>query len=222
MLVISLGGSVIVPNKVRLEYIEKFRNFMDSFEDKIAVVVGGGSTAREYISVGREFGFDENMLDEMGIRATRLNAMLLITPETYPRVPITVEEAVMALRIYKNVVMGGTEPGHTTDGVALLLAERLHVDRVINVTSVGGIYDRDPKKYDDAKIIRKMSYESAEKILLERTMGAGLNVPIDILALKIAERSRIKIYVVPEDLDNLMKAIRDENFQGTVIEESDS
>ncbi len=221
MLIISLGGSVIAPNGLRTEYIEKFRNFMDSLAENLIVVVGGGKIARNYISAGRNLGFDESFLDEIGIHATRLNAMLLITPRTYPRVPITIGEAIIASKTYKNVVMGGTEPGHTTDGVTLLLAERLRVDRVINITSVGSIYNKDPRMHSDAKIIPKMSYKAAKEMILNRKMDAGAKVPLDLLAIKIAERSKIKIYIVPDNLDNLMKAVNDEFFQGTIIGESD-
>ena len=149
--------------------------------------------------------------------ATRLNAKLLITPRTSPRIPESVDEAVELSAIYKNVVMGGTEPGHTTDGVALLLAERMGENYVINVTSVGGIYDRDPKKHVDAKLIARMSYEEAMDILTSRRMDAGLNIPLDILALKIAERSKIKIYVVGKDIDNIKRVISGGDFQGTVV-----
>ena len=217
MLVISLGGSILSKGEMDLNYIKKFREFMDSLNEKVFLVVGGGRVAREYISAGKEMGFDEYFLDKIGIVVTRLNGMLFITPQTYPQIPETVEEAIIASRSYKNVVMGGTEPGHTTDAVSLLLAEKLHVKRVINITSVGGVYNRDPAKFKNAEIIKEMSYGDAKKMILTRMMGAGLNIPFDLLAIKIAERSRIKIYVVPEDIENLKKVIKNEDFKGTVI-----
>ena len=217
MLVISLGGSVIWNNGINLDYIKRFRELMDSLKEKVFLVVGGGKTARDYITMGKSLGFDEYLLDQMGIMATRLNAMLFITSQTCPKIPQTVDEAMIASQSYKNVVMGGTEPGHTTDAVSLLLAEKLHAKMVINITSVGGIYDHDPTRFKDAKIIKELSYEDAKKMILERTMEAGLNIPFDLLALKIAERSGIKIYVVPKDIENIKKVINNEDFKGTVI-----
>ena len=217
MVVISLGGSTIFGDVVDIDYIKKFREFMDSWDGKIYLVVGGGKTAREYISLGKNLKMSEYILDKIGIMATRLNSTLFITEKTYPVVSTGIEEAIMGGKIYKNVVMGGTEPGHTTDGVSLLLAERFGEKKVINITSVGGIYDKDPKTYKDAKIIRKMSYFEAKKLLMERKMDAGLNIPIDLLSLKIAERSGIEIRIVGKDIENLKKAINDEDYEGTVI-----
>ncbi len=213
----SLGGSIVWKNGINLDYIKKFREFMDSLNEKVFLVVGGGRTARDYINAGKEMGFDEYYLDKMGIAATRLNAMLFITSLTYPQIPENVEEAIIASQTYKNVVMGGTEPGHTTDAVSLLLAEKLHAKSVINITSVGGIYDLDPEKFKDAKIIKKMSYENAKKMIMAKMMDAGLNIPFDLVAIKIAERSNIKIYIVPENIENIKKVIENEDFQGTVI-----
>ena len=50
-IVISLGGSVIIPNKVDLEYLEKFKQFILKLKKnhKIIIVTGGGKTARNYI-----------------------------------------------------------------------------------------------------------------------------------------------------------------------------
>ncbi len=217
MVVISLGGSIVAGESTDVEYIKRFRKFMDDVPDKLFVVVGGGNTARRYIETAKSLGYNEYLLDRIGIESTRLNAMLLITSKTAPKIPKTVDESIMLSKIYKNVVMGGTEPGHTTDGVALLLAERAGEKYVVNMTSVGGIYDKDPKTHSDAKIIREMSYERAKSIITGKRMDAGLNVPIDLLALKIAERSNIKIYVIGKDLENLMRVIKGEDFKGTVI-----
>ena len=217
MVVISLGGSTIFGEAVDVDYIKKFREFMDSYREKIYLVVGGGKTAREYISLGKNLKMNEYTLDKIGIMATRLNSYLFITEKTYPDVATSIEETIIAGKMYKNVVMGGTEPGHTTDGVSLLLAERIGEKKVINITSVGGIYNKDPKIHKNAKIIKKMRYEDAKKLLMERKMDAGLNIPIDLLSLNIAERSEIEIRIVGKDIENLKRAINDEDYKGTVI-----
>ncbi len=217
MVVISLGGSIVAGNDSNNQYLRDFRDFMETCHEKLYIVVGGGALAREYIKRARELGMDEYTLDEIGIMATRMNAKLMITENTYPEIPESIAAAVKAGKTYKNVVMGGTEPGHTTDGVALLLAEKLREKMVINMTSVGGIYDRDPKRHSDAKLIERMSYNDAKSMFYSPRMDAGLNIPVDLLAIKIAERSSINLYIVNRDIENLVKVIKNEDFKGTVI-----
>ena len=219
MVVISLGGSIVCGEKIDVEYIKKFRNFLKEYSKnlKIFLVVGGGKTARDYIGAGTTLDIDQFTLDRIGIAASRLNATLFLGSYSYPKVAENIEEAVFASRSYNVILMGGTEPGHTTDGVSLLLAEKLGEKIVVNMTSVGGIYDKDPRRYDDAKIINKMSYKDAEKMFFERKMGAGLNLPFDLISLKIAERSGIKICIIGKDIDVLKKVILDGQCVGTVI-----
>ena len=219
MVVISLGGSIVCGEKIDVDYIRRFRKFLEeqSKNSKIFLVVGGGKTAREYIGAGSGFGIDQYTLDRIGIAASRLNASLFLGPYSYPKVAESVEEAVFASKSYNVVLMGGTEPGHTTDGVSLLLAEKLGESMVINMTSVGGIYDRDPTQYPDARLIKELSYEDAEKMFFERKMDAGLNLPFDLISLKIAERSRIKICIVGREIETLKRVIVDGQCVGTII-----
>ncbi len=219
MVVISLGGSIVAGREIDVKYIQEFRQFLreESRQRKIFVVVGGGATARKYIAAGKELGLDQFTLDEIGVLATRLNAHLLLGGYSYPMVAKSVEEACAASSSYNVVVMGGTEPGHTTDAVSLLLAEKLGEKRVINMTSVGGIYDKDPRKYKDARLIRRMSYQDAKNMFMKEKMNAGLNIPFDLLSLKIAERSGIEIVIVGREIATVKEVINGGNYQGTVI-----
>ena len=219
MVVISLGGSIISREEIDEEYIFEFRRFLERMgkKEKLYVVVGGGKTARRYIHAAQRIGMDQYTLDVIGILATRLNASLLLGRYSYPKVAESIDEAYMAGKNYNIVIMGGTEPGHTTDAVSLLLAERAGEKRVINMTSVGGIFDKDPKTNEDAKLILRLSYGEAEKLFLNRKMNAGLNLPFDLLSLKIAERSGIEIVIIGKDLLSLEKVIKGEEFRGTVI-----
>jgi len=126
MLVISYGGSILAPEEIDTGFISRVAELLKKAEGSVYVVVGGGEIAREYIERGRELGANESLLDEIGILATRMNAYLLLSAlgsEAYPRVAESIDEAITAKQ--RIVVMGGTVPGHTTDAVAALLAERL-------------------------------------------------------------------------------------------------
>ncbi len=219
MVVISLGGSIVYGDSIDYSYISSFRNFLKEFSKnhKIFLVVGGGRIARDYISIASKLNVDQFTLDRIGIMASRINASLFLGDYSYPKIAESIEEAIIASRVYPVVLMGGTEPGHTTDGVSLLLAEKAREDMVINMTSVGGIYDKDPNKYRGARIIKSMSYVDAEKMFLDRNMNAGLNLPFDLISIKIAERSKIRICITGKSVDELKKVIENGECKGTII-----
>src|SRR5439155_1224780 len=77
--VVSLGGSVLVPGDDDARYLRDLAALlMDvSARVKLFVVTGGGRIARYYIETGRALGIGEPTLDEFGIAVTRLNARLL-------------------------------------------------------------------------------------------------------------------------------------------------
>ncbi|MGC8496907.1 MAG: UMP kinase [Thermoplasmata archaeon] len=223
-IVISLGGSVVVPDTVDTGYIESFTALLKTYKNKrFCVVVGGGKTARVYIKAARLRGENEYMLDKIGIFATRLNASILLTylrDLAYPKIPATVDEAAENLDNYSVVVMGGTEPGHTTDAVSVLLAERLNCKRVINATAVDGIYNIDPKKDKNAMLLKKIDYKEAVSLTVSESINAGPNVVLDLLSIKLAERSNIEIDVINgKNLDNFKNCIENRQFHGTVLGE---
>jgi len=213
--VISLGGSIF--SKEGERYLETFISGIKK-ERKYAIVVGGGPQARERISWLRKMGVGEYQLDMMGIHFTRVNALSLsLALGEIEEVPTTIDAAVRDFKIYGKVIMGGTEPGHTTDAVSLLLAEAIGSRTVINVTNVDGLYDRNP---DDpgARRLKEASYVRAIKMLSEEKRRAGANFPLDILSLNIARRSEIKIKIVSfKDMENVFNCIKGKRYEGTVI-----
>src|SRR2546426_5719804 len=77
--VVSLGGSVLVPGDDDARYLRSLAGLLRdvSMRVKLFVVTGGGRIARYYIETGRSLGIGERTLDEFGIAVTRLNARLL-------------------------------------------------------------------------------------------------------------------------------------------------
>jgi len=180
------------------EYAMVLRDLTSS-DHTVFVVVGGGATARDYIRRARAFGADEAFCDLLGIAVTRLNARLLIAAlgsAAYPVPPETQEDASVAALSGRIVVMGGTTPGHTTDAVAAILAEYVHADILIDATSTDGIYTKDPKKHPDAVKLDELSPAHLVKIIADEKMAAGANLPLDMLAAKIIERSGILTVVL--------------------------
>jgi uridylate kinase len=213
--VISLGGSLISLNES--DYIKEVANLIKtaSKDFDLYIVVGGGKLAREYIQVARKFCNDERYLDRLGIMATRLNAML-INSFFKKEIPESIENAA---KMAPPVIMGGTTPGHSTDAVAAMLAREIKAECLIIATDVDGIYDKDPKKYKDAKKLDRISIKELRKMAGEEWKKAGESAVIDAIACKIIEEEKIETFVVNgKKLDELENAIYGKKFNGTVVE----
>ena len=183
-----------------------------------AVVTGGGEAARRYIDFARNLGADQSTLDELGTDAARINAKLLIVAlsrSSYPYPPHTLEEAVKASSTGKVVVAGGFQPGQSTNAVAALLAERLSATLLVNATDVEGVYNRDPKRHSDAKLLREVTVAELRRIL-EGEIYAGTYELMDPLALKIIERSKIPTRIIRCSVEAIGDALRGRDI-GTLI-----
>ncbi len=220
-IVLSLGGSVLMKD-FNAERIKRFAEAIEDIakENKIFVVVGGGKVARDYIRTAKLLGADNTLCDYMGVEVTRLNAMLLCsTLKSAPKIiPRDFREAYELSLNHDIVVMGGTFPGHTTDATSALLAEFVNADLLLNATSVDGIYSDDPKKNPKAKRFERIKADDLLKIILRLSSEAGGNYPLDILAIKIIQRSKIKALVFLGEPDNIRRAARGEFEIGTLIE----
>jgi uridylate kinase len=223
--VVSIGGSVLLTGEGDIGYLEALAALLARLGRTIPLVVttGGGRTAREYIHLGRSLGLTEFELDELGIDVTRLHARLLagrIGPPTPSSPPGSVREAVDASRRGSPVVLGGTEPGHTTDGVASLVAVRLRAARLVNATDVKGVYDSDPRTNRAARRIDRLAWPEFRRMVHAATTGeAGQTFLFDRLGADALSRAGIPLYVVAgRDLPNLEAAIVDRPFEGTRIE----
>jgi len=219
-IVISIGGSVILSDDLDISFFKKLTVLLKkiSKQYKVYIVIGGGKTARTYIKLGRNLNFSEELLDQIGIDITRINAKLFtnILGISNRDIPRTTDDA-------KNidtsiVVMGGTTPGHSTDLVSAELAEKTEASKLIIATNVDGVYDEDPNEYKDAKQLKEVSIQHLIDKYGADWKTAGKNVIIDGPALNIIKRSKIPTFVLNgKRLDELEKAIADQSFCGTVI-----
>jgi uridylate kinase len=118
----------------------------------------------------------------------------------FPQVPKSFEELSIAISSHKIVVMGGLQPGQSTTSVAITVAEYIKAERLVILTDVDGIYDKDPNLYKDAKLIEKISYDSLQKLILEPSIdtqaAAGEYRIFDAVSLQILKRSRVNVFVI--------------------------
>ncbi|PKL62005.1 MAG: UMP kinase [Methanomicrobiales archaeon HGW-Methanomicrobiales-2] len=226
-IVISLGGSVLVPS-LESNNISRYVSVLERIAGKcrIFIVVGGGGEARRYIRVARDLGVGEATADELGILVTRLNARLLVAglgDAAYPRVAENYTEAKEFAETGRIVVMGGITPAQTTDAVSAVLAESVGADLLINATSVNGIYSADPKKDAGAVRHEHLTPQELLDIITGARMNAGANIVLDIVAGKVIERSGIPLLVLDgRDPENLYRAIVEGAYVGTIVCEESS
>ena len=223
-IVAAIGGSILVQDYSSdkfLEYSEILKEL--SKEHEIFVVVGGGRPARDYIGVARELGAGEAKCDDIGIEVTRVNAKLLLLglgDYAYQKVPHNFREALEYSASGKIIVMGGTEPAHSTDAVSAILAEFVQADILINLTSVDGMYTKDPKKFDDAELISEITASDMMEFIKNQDVKAGTYEFFDMTAIQMIKRSNLETVIAngfyPE---NLVKAINGEKIGTRVISE---
>ncbi|AKA74203.1 UMP kinase [Saccharolobus solfataricus] len=167
---------------------------------RVGIVTGGGSTARRYIKLAREIGIGEAYLDLLGIWASRLNAYLVmfsLQDLAYMHVPQSLEEFIQDWSHGKVVVTGGFQPGQSTAAVAALVAEASSSKTLVVATNVDGVYEKDPRIYADVKLIPHLTTQDLRKILEgSQSVQAGTYELLDPLAIKIVERSKIRVIVM--------------------------
>ena len=231
-IVIKIGGSLLFSeeSKIRTELISEFCNIIKNKKnfETIVIICGGGILAREFIEVVRKLGKDEAFCDNIGIKISHINSQVIIAclnDYAYPEVPRSLEELSIAALFKKIVVMGGLQPGQSTTSVAIEVAEYLNANNLIILTDVPGIFDKDPKKYKDAKLIKNISHEKLQEYILtsfgDNQAAAGEYRIFDAVSLQILKRSKIKIRIMSgKDLKEFEKYWKgDENITCTIISE---
>ncbi len=222
--VVSIGGSILLTGDDDAGFLRRLADLLGRLGRTVPLVVttGGGRTAREYIALGRTLGLTDVELDELGIDVTRLHARLLagaLGSSTATHPPTTVREAVEALRHGSPVVLGGTEPGHTTDGVAALVAVRLRAARLVNATNVDGIYDADPRTNPSARRLATLSWPQFHEMVRTAARGEpGQTFVFDRLGAEALARAAIPLRTVNgRNLPNLEAAVLGQPFDGSEV-----
>lgn len=224
--VISVGGSIIAPDKVDYAFLSDFRDMIVSYlsgnaEAKLIFVAGGGAPARVYQDALRHIDPEApaELQDWLGIRATHLNGMLLravfsryVSDElvTDP----TAEGIAFGGRI---LVAGGWKPGFSTDTDAVYLARRFGGRTVINLSNIKKVYTDDPRKNPDATPIDRISWPEFRKIV-GYEWNPGLNAPFDPIASGIAEENGMTVIAADgRNIENTRAILEGKPFEGTVI-----
>ena len=222
-IVMRIGGSVVAsPINPALisRYIELLKDLkMQGHE--VAVVVGGGALARDFIKVAKILGLGERAQDDVAISVSRIFAQLFLKKLGElgcEAISLTVEDAVKCLQDGKIAVMGGLKPGMTTDTVAALIAEKVNADLLIKATDQEGIYDKDPRKHADAVMLEHLSFEELSNVFAEDKHKAGIHQILDPEAVKTLKRKRVRVIVVNGFKPENILAVVEGKHVGTMID----
>lgn len=219
-IVISLGGSLISPYEIDVEYLKKFKKIIEKYLKngfKFVIVTGGGKICRKYNQAARKLNSKVKPveLDWLGIKATKVNAELvkvMFGNKAYFKV---IDEPNEKIKESKPIIMaGGWKPGASSDNMAINLAKAFKAPIVINLSNVEYVYDKDPNKYKGAKPFKDLSWAHYRR-LIGAKWDPGANWPFDPIASKFAQKLGLEVIIC--NGHNLESYLSNKNFKGTII-----
>lgn len=222
LFVLSLGGSLIVPDEIDIKFLRKFKNLIlmqIKKGNRFIIITGGGKACRKYQTALRLVTNPTSTdLDWMGIYTTHSNAQfirLMFGKLAHPRI---VDNPTKKLAFKEKILIaGGWMPGCSTDKDAVFLAKTFGAKTVINLSNIDFLYDKNPKEYRDAKKISRISWSGLLKITGYK-WKPGANVPFDPEAAKLAQKNKLQVIIANgKNLKNLQNIFEGKNFKSTII-----
>lgn len=222
-IVISVGGSLIVPDTIDTRFLKKLKQLIQkhiAHNTRFLIISGGGKTARSYQAAGNAVTkLSDTDLDWIGIHATRLNAHLLRAIFFKEAHPVIITNPLKDALPKKShlIIAAGFQPGGSTDLRAVQLAKRLHATKLINLTNTDGVYDKDPKKHKTAQRFGVLSWRDF-RALLPKKWDPGLSAPFDPVAAAEAEKLGLEVLILNGNkLNEFEKALKGKSFLGTRV-----
>ena len=200
-IVLRLGGSVLA-SPVNTDLISRYAEVVQTLRKQnheIIVILGGGILAREFIKIAKKLNLREKDQDEIAISISRVFAQLFlkkVKQSKENKIALALEEVASSIKKEKIIVMGGLRPGITTDTVAALVAQKINAKLIVKGTNQDGIYNKDPKKHNDAFKIDSLTFNELSEILQETKHTAGIHQIVDPEAVKILKNKKIPLIIV--------------------------
>ncbi len=223
--IISLGGSLIVPEEIDWQFVKKFKKTIENQIKngyKFVIIAGGGKLARKYQEAASKITkLTNDDRDWLGIHATRMNAHFIRTIFRQNCHPV-INKNPNDLEDFYNfkediMVASGWRPGFSTDYDAVLLAKYLGAKKVLNLSNIDFVCDKDPRKFPDAKKLENIAWKDFRK-MVGSTWDPGMNAPFDPIASKLAEEIGLEVAIMNgKNLKNIENYLDDKKFKGTVI-----
>ena len=221
--IVSVGGSLIVPDEVDTTFLSNFRNLiLKKIDDSLSffIITGGGKTARRYQDAAHAVRGDlpREDLDWLGIHSTRLNAHLMRTLFSEQAQARIVKNPTRRAGGRSTVVIGaGWKPGWSTDYCAVLAAKALGAKKLVNLSNIDYVYDKDPRKFPDAVKIEKSNWADFRKLIPDH-WDPGLSSPFDPVAAKEAEALGLEVAIINgSKLNEFENYLSGKPFTGSII-----
>ena len=210
-IVISVGGSLVVPNDINLHFLAQLKSFINEEIEhgrNFVIVVGGGHTARKYQNAVRKLSSAETIdIDRIGITAIRLNVHMM-------KLIFTGVAAVVV-----NPGVEEWEPGRSSDYGTVETAKKYGSKKVINLSNTDYIYDLEEMKRT-GKLIDPITDITWNKFIemLPKEWTPGANVPFDPRASELARDADIEVASINgQIIDELRNYVHGREFRGTKI-----
>ncbi len=223
--VMSVGGSLIVPDAIDTTFLSDFRNLIEhqiTFSGRnFIVIAGGGKTARRYQDAAAAVTeLDPEDLDWMGIHATRLNGHLLRTvfrDIAHPEMITNPDEITDVPTESPLIIAAGYRPGASTDLRAVQIAINRGAKRLINLSNIDHVYTADPRKNPDAEKIEDITWPEFMK-LIPTEWNPGLSSPFDPVAARTAQQHKLEVTIINgQNTSELENYLEGKPFVGTRI-----
>lgn len=211
-----------MPEEIDVKFIQDFKNLIISQVEqgkKFVIDTGGGRTCRKYQQAAKDTAQPSNEdLDWIGIATNNLNAELIrvvFGEHAHHKVIYNLAEK---FSFDKPIVIGGAyEPGHSSDFDATLAAKSVGAKKIINLSNIDYAYDKDPKKYPDAKRLENISWKEYRSLIPDKWIS-GLHTPFDPIASKMAEEEGLEVAILNgKNISNIENYLNGKNFIGTRI-----
>ncbi|MFA5961667.1 MAG: UMP kinase [Parcubacteria group bacterium] len=226
IIVISLGGSLIVPDEIDWRFVKSFKEIIKKQITKgsrFIIITGGGKLARRYqeaaLKVTEKLTDDDR--DWLGIHATRMNAHFIRTifrANAHPVINKNPNDLEDFFNFKENIlVAAGWRPGFSTDYDAVLLGKYFGVTKIINMSNIDYVCDKDPNKFIDAKKLKNITWADFRKMVGDK-WDPGMNAPFDPIASKLAAEAKMEVVILNgKKLKNMENCLEGKKFNGTVI-----
>jgi len=224
-IVMSVGGSLIVPDQIDTNFLTNLRNVLitetATHGRRFIIIAGGGKTARIYQdAAGAVAELARDDVDWLGIHATHLNGHLLRTIFRDIAYHVMVKNPDEVLDIPGDpavIIAAGYRPGCSTDLRAVQIAERIGASKVINLSNTDYVYTDNPHTNPNATKLEDVSWADFRKII-PADWEPGMSAPFDPIAAQEAEAKGIEVAQINGlKLDALENYLHNRPFIGTRI-----